>query len=89
MSREIQHVRVREIPQWIAYAGVVVWCGAAVANVPGYRVVWAYSGWSADGLGRIVLTFVQPRSQPSVSDRFVDDLRVWALAWISDGNSCV
>jgi len=89
MAREIQHVRIREIPQWIAYAGVVVWCGATVAEVPGYRLLRVYSGPSRDGRGKIVLTFVQPRSQPAVADSLVSDLRDWAIAWVADGNTCL
>ena len=84
MLRQIQCVRLLDVPGWLEAAGVQVWAGAGLANRPGYRIIWAYKGLSGDGKGKLTLTFLQERSCPAVDDRFRDDLRAYTLAWMAD-----
>lgn len=87
--RQVSHVRIREVPQWIAYRGLVVWCGATQARMPGYRVVWVYNGPTASGVGSITLTFLQANSQPPIEDDFRNKLNVWAIGWTAHREDCI
>lgn len=89
MANQIAAVRVRSVPAWMVQSGIVVWCASKPLDVPGYRTIWHYSGPSRDGKGTIHLSFVQPRSTRPFGDKFVDDLRAWALSWMADVGACI
>lgn len=80
-QKEVCAVRVRGVPVYLSLAGIVCWKSADPVSVLGYREVLCVRGPSGNGLGELLLTFVQPRSQPVVADEIISQCRVYAREW--------
>jgi hypothetical protein len=86
VARSISAVRIRDLPFDVACLGVVVWSGAEVVDVLGYKLVYSLAGVSGEGDDITVLTIVQPRSVAALDDFNMRRVQAFAEGWFKRKN---